>query len=126
MATRKKSKGIIDKALDSKPVVATKSAIGKAVDAATDAFMDPPMALDLPKGRKPVRRASTKSPARKAVGNRGSGKTMDRKLVSTMEDYEVKYLAQKHQVTQKAVREAVAKVGASRSKVEAVLKATKS
>jgi len=42
-----------------------------------------------------------------------------------MEDYEVKYLAQKHGVTQKAVKEAVQKVGASRSKVEAQLKKSK-
>jgi hypothetical protein len=46
----------------------------------------------------------------------------DRGRVSSMEDYEVKYLAQKHGVTQKAVKEAVQKVGASRAKVEAELK----
>ena len=40
-----------------------------------------------------------------------------------MEDYEVRYLAQKHSVTMKAVKEAVAKVGNSRNKVEAELKA---
>jgi hypothetical protein len=37
----------------------------------------------------------------------------DRGRVSGMEDYEVKYLAQKHGVTQKALKEAVQKVGAS-------------
>ena len=47
---------------------------------------------------------------------------MDRKLVASMEDYEVKYLAQKHKVAQKAVKEAVTKVGNSRNKVEAELK----
>jgi len=35
----------------------------------------------------------------------------DRGRVSSMEDHEVKYLAQKHGVTQKVVKEAVAKVG---------------
>ncbi len=50
------------------------------------------------------------------------GRNQDRALVSTMEDYEVKYLATKHSVTQKAVKEAVAKVGHSRNKVEAELK----
>lgn len=49
----------------------------------------------------------------------------DRGRVAGMEDYEVKYLAQKHGVTQKAVKEAVQKVGASRSKVEAQLKKSK-
>jgi hypothetical protein len=49
----------------------------------------------------------------------------DRSKVSTMEDYEVKYLAQKHDTTQKAVKEAVAKVGNSRAKVEAELKKAK-
>ncbi len=69
----------------------------------------------VPAKRKPMKNASAakKTPAKKA---------MDRKLVSTMEDYEVKYLAQKHSVTQKAVKAAVAKVGHSRSKVEAELK----
>lgn len=49
----------------------------------------------------------------------------DRARVSVMEDYEVKYLAQKFDVTQKAVKEAVAKVGHSRAKVEAELKRQK-
>jgi hypothetical protein len=49
----------------------------------------------------------------------------DRGRVSSMEDYELKYLAQKHGVTQKAVKEAVQKVGASRAKVEAELKKSK-
>ena len=51
------------------------------------------------------------------------GRSADRKLVAAMEDYEVRYLAQKHSVTMKAVKEAVGKVGNSRSKVEAELKA---
>ncbi len=42
-----------------------------------------------------------------------------------MEDYEVKYLAQKHSVTQKAVKAAVDKVSNSRTKVERELKAGK-
>lgn len=53
------------------------------------------------------------------------GRNQDRALVATMEDYEVKYLATKHSVTQKAVKEAVAKVGHSRDKVEKELKAGK-
>jgi uncharacterized membrane protein YqiK len=52
--------------------------------------------------------------------NRG---TADRARVAAMEDYEVRYLAQKHSVTLKAVKEAVTKVGNSRNKVEAELKA---
>ena len=51
------------------------------------------------------------------------GRSADRKLVAAMEDYEVRYLAQKHSVTMKAVKEAVSKVGNSRNKVEAELKA---
>ena len=47
----------------------------------------------------------------------------DRARVAVMEDYEVRYLAQKHSVTMKAVKEAVGKVGNSRNKVEAELKA---
>ena len=46
----------------------------------------------------------------------------DRARVAGMEDYEVKYLAQKHSVKQKAVKEAVRKVGASRAKVETQLR----
>ena len=46
----------------------------------------------------------------------------DRGRVSSMEDYEVKYLAQKHGVTQNAVKEAVRKVGAFRANVEAQLR----
>lgn len=53
------------------------------------------------------------------------GRNQDRALVAGMEDYEVKYLAQKHGVTQKAVKEAVAAVGNSRSRVEAALKKAK-
>ena len=50
------------------------------------------------------------------------GRTQDRARVASMEDYEVKYLAQKHGVTQTAVKNAVTAVGNSRSKVEAELK----
>jgi len=50
------------------------------------------------------------------------GRSQDRSRVAAMEDYEVKYLAQKHGVTQTAVKAAVKKVGNSRSKVEAELK----
>lgn len=107
MAT--KDKGIVDQAMKSKPVVATKDAISKAVVVVADAFMDPPLAIV------PTKKAK-RAPQRKAT------KKMDRKLVSTMEDYEIKYLAQKHSVTQKAVKAAVAKVGHSRNKVEAELK----
>ena len=53
------------------------------------------------------------------------GRNQDRALVATMEDYEVKYLATKHSVTQRAVKDAVAKVGHSRDKVEKELKAGK-
>lgn len=85
-------------------------AISGAVDGAVDTFMNPPTAVN-------------RGPSRKAA--KAAGKPMDRLLVSTMEDYEVKYLAQKHSVTQKAVKAAVAKVGHSRSKVERELKAGK-
>lgn len=108
MATAKK--GILDKAMRSKPVKAAKGLLNSAIEA----FNDPPLAPDTAVTRKVRRPAATKS--RKVAA------TMDRKLVSAMEDYEVKYLAQKHKVTQKAVKEAVAKVGNSRSKVEAELK----
>ncbi len=120
MATAKKGKGIIDQVMESKPVVATKDVIGKALGAATEAFQNPPLAPELPKARKAARRAAPQVSAKKP-----SAKKMDRVLVSTMEDYEVKYLAQKHKVTQKAVKQAVAKVGRSRNKVEAELKAGK-
>jgi len=108
MATAKK--GIIDQALASKPVKKAKA----LVDSAIDAFNDPPLAPEI--GVKKRRAAAKKSTAR------ATGKKMDRKLVASMEDYEVKYLAQKHKVTQKAVKEAVTKVGNSRNKVEAELK----
>ena len=111
-------KGIIDKAMESKPVTAVKGLI----DSAVDAFTDPPFAPGIP--RAPMRRATSKAPAKK-VGAKKAAKKMDRKLVSTMEDYEVKYLAQKHGVTQKAVKAAVAAVGHSRNKVEAELKRNK-
>ena len=41
-----------------------------------------------------------------------------------MEKYEVEYLAKKHSTTQKAVKDAVAAVGNSQTKVEAALKKT--
>lgn len=92
-----------------------KGIVQKAVDAVTEVFQNPPTA-PVPQTMKPTRKAMKKGTAKKAAPK------MDRKLVSTMEDYEVKYLAQKHSVTQKAVKEAVAKVGHSRNKVEAELK----
>lgn len=46
----------------------------------------------------------------------------DRARVASMEDHEVKCLAQKHGAMQKAVKEAVQKVGVSRAKVEAQLR----
>lgn len=110
MATAKK--GIIDQAMRSKPVKAAKGLVNSAIDA----FNEPPLAPDMTVTKKVRRPAAKKSTASKAA------KKMDRKLVSAMEDYEVKYLAQKHKVTQKAVKEAVAKVGSSRKKVEAELK----
>ena len=67
--------------------------------------------------------ASPAKTAAKTVTIRG--RSQDRALVATMEDYEVKYLATKHGVTQKAVKDAVAKVGNSRTKVERELKARK-
>ena len=89
---------------------AKKGLIGQAIDAVSGVFESEP-------ARKAPMKAGTKKPAAKK-----SSLTMDRKLVSTMEDYEVKYLAQKHSVTQKAVKAAVDKVGHSRNKVEAELK----
>lgn len=99
---------------------AKKGLIDQAVDAVSGLFQDEP-------ARKAPVRAAAKQPASKKPGSKSSiakkgAQTMDRKLVSTMEDYEVKYLAQKHFVTQKAVKAAVAKVGHSRNKVEAELK----
>lgn len=46
----------------------------------------------------------------------------DRSKVASKEAYEVKYLADKHGVTQKAVLDAVKKAGVSRAAVEAELK----
>ncbi|MDQ6681249.1 MAG: DUF3606 domain-containing protein [Pseudomonadota bacterium] len=69
--------------------------------------------------------ASAKKAAAKTVTKTTRGRNQDRALVASMEDYEVKYLAQKHSVTQKAVKDAVAKVGNSRPKVERELKAGK-
>jgi DNA-binding NtrC family response regulator len=108
MATAKK--GIIGQALKSKPVKTAKG----LVDSAIEAFNDPPLAPDIP--------AKTRRPAAKKSAAGSRAKSSDRKLVAVMEDYEVKYLAQKHKVTQKAVKEAAAKVGSSRNKVEAELK----
>lgn len=70
--------------------------------------------------------ATAKKTAAKTATKTTRGRNQDRALVASMEDYEVKYLAQKHSVTQKAVKEAVAKVGNSRTKVERELKAAKS
>ena len=117
MATRKK--GIVDQAMASKPVRATKNLISKAASAAVEAFNNPPLAPDLP--RKPPRRAAKKSVV-KTASKKTAAKKMDSKLVSTMETYEVQYLARKHGVTQKAVKEAVSRVGHSRTKVEAEIK----
>jgi hypothetical protein len=122
MAARK---GIVDKALASKPVKKAKGLI----DAAIDAFNDPPLAPDdMPaKPRRSAPRAAgrktaAKSSSRKTAAKSSARRTMDRKLISGMEDYEVKYLATKHGVTQKAVRAAVAAVGSSRNKVEAEIR----
>ena len=112
MAARK---GIVDKAMASKPVKAAKGLL----DSAIDAFNDPPLAPDDVPAR--TRRPATRTAAKK-TRTTAAKKTMDRKLISGMEDYEVKYLATKHGVTQKAVREAVAAVGSSRSKVEAEIR----
>ncbi len=69
--------------------------------------------------------ATAKKTAAKTVTKTTRGRNEDRALVSTMEDYEVKYLATKHTVKQKAVKDAVAMVGHSRNKVEAELKRVK-
>jgi len=45
-----------------------------------------------------------------------------RARVASMEDHEVEYLAQTHGATQKAVKEAVRNVGASRATVEPELR----
>ena len=63
--------------------------------------------------------------AKKTTPKTTRGRNQDSALVASMEDYEVKYLAQKHSVTQKAVKAAVEKVGNSRTKVERELKAGK-
>ncbi len=81
-----------------------KGIVRRAVDAVSDVFQDPPTALAPAKKR--IRPTAKKAPAKKAAATKAV-KSMDRKLVSTMEDYEVKYLAQKWKVTQKAVKEAV-------------------
>jgi hypothetical protein len=110
MATKK---GIVDQAMASKPVKAAKGIVNSAIEA----FNDPPLAPDsIPSpARKSVKRAAKKTSAK-------SSNSRDRRLASGMEDYEVKYLATKHGVTQKAVREIVAAVGNSRTKVEAEIK----
>ena len=110
MATAKK--GIINEPMRSKPVKVAKGLVNSAIEV----FKEPPLAPDLAVTKTARRPGAKKSTARKTA------KKMDRKLVSAMEDYEVKYLAQKHKVTQRAVKEAVAKVGNSRNKVEAELK----
>ena len=110
MATAKK--GIVGQALRSKPVKVVKELVSGAIDA----FNEPPLAPDTALTKRARR------PAAKKVSAKRAAPKMDRKLVSVMEDYEVKYLAQKHKVSQKAVKEAVARVGNSRNKVEAELK----
>ncbi len=92
-----------------------KGIVQKTVDVVTEAFESPPTAPT----PQTMRRART---APKKASAKAASKKMDRKLVSTMEDYEVRYLAQKHSVTLKAVKTAVAKVGHSRNKVEAELR----
>jgi len=59
-----------------------------------------------------------------AITERGRRRPAAKKSTArkATKDYEVKYLAQEHKVTQKAVKEAVAKVGNSRNKVEAELR----
>ncbi len=88
-----------------------KGMIETAIEAVASVFADERQ----PTLRRPAKTGS-KTAAKKVA------RKMDTKLVSTMEDYEVKYLAQKHKVTQKAVKEAVGRVGHSRNKVEAELK----
>ena len=117
MATKK---GMLDKAMESEPAKVVKGVLNRAVDA----VMNPPLAPEMPVRAAPPR-AAKKAPTKKAAGKKAAAKKMDRKLVSTMEDYEVKYLAQKHGVSQKAVKAAVAQVGHSRNKVEAELKRSK-
>ena len=78
--------------------------------------------------RKTTMATAKKTPAKKTAAKTDKttrGRNQDRALVAAMEDYEVKYLATKHSVTQKAVTEAVAKVGNSRNKVEQELKVGK-
>lgn len=111
-------KTLVEKAMSSKVVKGAMGFIDDAVSVVGDA-------MTLTPARKAPKRTTAKTAAVKKATARKSAGTMDRKLVSTMEDYEVKYLAQKHKVTQKAVKEAVAKVGHSRNKVEAALKAGK-
>lgn len=116
MAAAKKT--LVDKAMSSKVVTGAKALIDDTLSVFSDAFTVPP-------ARKAPKRATSRAVVvKKTTVKKAAGK-MDRKLVSTMEIYEVKYLAQKHSVTQKAVKEAVAKVGHSRNRVEAELKANK-
>ncbi len=69
--------------------------------------------------------ATAKKTAAKTATKPSRGRNQERALVASMEDYEVKYLAQKDSLTQKAVKAAVDKVGNSRTKVERELKAGK-
>lgn len=72
-----------------------------------------------------AKKSVAKTAAKKTTTKTTRGRNQDRALVASMQDYEVKYLAQHHGVTQKAVKDAVAKVGNSRTKVERELKAGK-
>lgn len=53
--------------------------------------------------------ATAKKAAAKTAKKTTRGRNQDRALVASMENYEVKHLAQKHSVTQKAVKAAVDK-----------------
>ena len=114
MATAKK--GIIDSAMDSAAMKKAKGMVDSAMSTMGEAFGG-----SAPAPRKAPKRASTKT-VRKTPAKKAAAKKMDRKLVSTMELYEVQYLARKHGVTQKAVKDTVSRVGHSRAKVEAELK----
>ena len=106
------------------------SQLAKADRSPRDSAVRPPYSTTPVRTGSPRTNMATakKNAAKKSASKAGQttrGRNQDRALVSTMEDYEVKYLATKHGVTQKAVREAVAKVGHSRDKVERELKTGK-
>lgn len=68
------------------------------------------------KKRKMKKRRSTKKRSAKS-------RSADRARVSGKQRYEVSYLARKYRVSAAAVRKAIRKVGNSRKKIEAELKA---